>query len=44
MRQDIEGANEELPSRHPLAALPFGAILAFVGARRERPGTAPAVE
>jgi hypothetical protein len=27
MNQDVEGGQEESPSRHPLAALPFGAIL-----------------
>ena len=36
MQRDVEGGHEEVPSRHPLAALPFQAILTFVGARRRR--------
>jgi MFS family permease len=35
MREGVEG-KEEIASRHPLAALPFGAVLTFVGARRRR--------
>jgi hypothetical protein len=27
MREGVEGRQEEIASRHPLAALPFGAIL-----------------
>jgi hypothetical protein len=34
MKQDVEGGHEEIPSRQPLVAPPFGAILTFVGARR----------
>jgi predicted MFS family arabinose efflux permease len=38
MKQGVEGGHEEIPSRHPLHTLPFGAILTFVGAhRRHRP-------
>jgi hypothetical protein len=36
MQQDVQGGHEEISSRHPLAALPFGAILTFVGVRRRR--------
>jgi hypothetical protein len=36
MQQDVEGGQEKISSRHPLAALPFGAILTFVGVRRRR--------
>ena len=36
MQQDVEGGHEEISSRHPLTALPFGAILTFLGARRRR--------
>ena len=31
MQQDVEGGHEEVPSRHLLAALPFGAVLTFAG-------------
>jgi hypothetical protein len=34
VKHDVEGGHEAIPSRHPLAALSFGAILTFVGARR----------
>jgi MFS family permease len=41
MTQGVQGGQEELPSRHPLAAVPFGAMLTFVGGRRrQRPGVA----
>ena len=36
MREGVEGKQEEIASRHQLAALPFGAILTFIGARRRR--------
>jgi hypothetical protein len=36
MNQGVEGRHEEVPSRHPLAPLSFGAILTFVGARARR--------
>jgi hypothetical protein len=36
MREGVEGRQEEIASRHPLAALPSGTILTFVGARRRR--------
>jgi mutator family transposase len=36
MMHDVEGGHEEISSRHPLAALPFGAILTFLGVRRRR--------
>ena len=35
MQLDVEG-QEEFSSRHPLAALPFSAILRFTGGRRRR--------
>lgn len=31
MKEKVEVGHEEVPSRHPLAALPFAAILTFVG-------------
>jgi hypothetical protein len=36
MNQGIEGRHEEVLSRHPLAALSFGALLTFVGGRARR--------
>jgi hypothetical protein len=36
MQQDVEGGHEEISSRHPLSAPPFGAILVFLGVRRRR--------
>jgi hypothetical protein len=36
MNQGVEGRHEEVPSRHPLATLSFGAILTFVGGRARR--------
>jgi hypothetical protein len=36
MTQGVESRHEEVPSRHPLAALSFGAILTFVGGRARR--------
>jgi hypothetical protein len=36
MRQDVEGGHEEISSRHPLVALPFGPILTFLGVRPRR--------
>jgi hypothetical protein len=38
MTQGVEGEQEEIPSRHPLAALPFAAIPRFVSSRPQ-PGT-----
>jgi hypothetical protein len=42
MRKGVEGKQEEIASRHQPAALPFGAILTFVGARDGARGTAGA--
>ena len=36
MNQGVEGRHEEVLSRHPLAALSFGALLTFVGGRARR--------
>ena len=36
MKEEVEVGHEEVPSRHPLAALPFAAILTFVGGRVRR--------
>jgi hypothetical protein len=36
MSEGVEREHEEVPSRHPLAALSFGAILTFVGGRLRR--------
>jgi len=36
MKEKVEVGHEEVPSRHPLAALPFAAILTFVGGRVRR--------
>ncbi len=36
MNEGVERGHEEVPSRHPLAALSFGAILTFVGGRLRR--------
>jgi hypothetical protein len=36
MKDGVEGRHEEVPSRHPLAALSFGTILTFVGSRGRR--------
>jgi hypothetical protein len=36
MKERVEVGHEEVPSRHPLAALPFAAILTSVGGRVRR--------
>jgi predicted MFS family arabinose efflux permease len=36
MSEGVERGHQEVPSRHPLAALSFGAILTFVGGRLRR--------
>jgi hypothetical protein len=36
MNQGVEGRHEEVLSRHPLAALSFGALLTFVGSQARR--------
>jgi hypothetical protein len=36
MKEKVEVGHEEVPSRHPLAALSFAAILTFVGGRVRR--------
>jgi hypothetical protein len=36
MKDGVQGRHEEVPSRHPLAALPFATILTFVGGRGRR--------
>jgi hypothetical protein len=36
MKEKVEVGHEEVPSRHPLAAFPFAAILIFVGGRVRR--------
>jgi predicted MFS family arabinose efflux permease len=36
MKEGVEGGHEEIPSRHPLAALSFGALLTFVSGRVRR--------
>jgi hypothetical protein len=50
MDEGAENHGGAIPSRHPLAALPFGAMLTFVGGRARRepetagPTAAPVVE
>jgi MFS family permease len=41
VEENVERGHEEIPSRHPLSALSFGAILTFVGGRvrRGKPAT-----
>jgi hypothetical protein len=36
MKEKVEVGHEKVPSRHPLAALSFAAILTFVGGRVRR--------
>jgi hypothetical protein len=36
MKQGVEGGHEEIPSRHPLAALSLGALLTVVSDRVRR--------